>query len=130
MSEASNRSSITGNSNRYDHHILFLVFIIPTASPRKPEKEYCSSGLVKENNGPFQLESQQFTYKDLISITKDFEHAIGKGGFGTVYYGELGDGTQVAVKLRSQSSQQGTKEFQAEARKSFLVFLLRKEIPF
>uniref|UniRef100_A0A6I9QK09 Leucine-rich repeat receptor-like serine/threonine-protein kinase At2g19230 n=1 Tax=Elaeis guineensis var. tenera TaxID=51953 RepID=A0A6I9QK09_ELAGV len=85
------------------------------ASTRKLEKEYRSSGLFKDNNGPFQLESQQFTYKDLISITKNFERAIGKGGFGTVYYGELGKGTQVAVKLHSQTSMQGTKEFLAEA---------------
>ncbi|XP_038986306.1 senescence-induced receptor-like serine/threonine-protein kinase isoform X2 [Phoenix dactylifera] len=88
---------------------------LATVSTGKPERELCSSGLVKDNNGPFQLESQQFIYKDLVRITKNFERAIGKGGFGTVYYGELGDGTQVAVKLRSQSSMQGTKEFLAEA---------------
>ncbi|GJN14987.1 hypothetical protein PR202_gb01871 [Eleusine coracana subsp. coracana] len=39
---------------------------------------------------------------------------VGEGGFGKVYDGFLEDGTQVAVKLRSQSSNQGVKEFLAE----------------
>lgn len=40
---------------------------------------------------------------------------LGRGGFGYVYDGFLDDGTQVAVKLRSHSSNQGVKEFLAEA---------------
>ncbi|MQM12305.1 hypothetical protein Taro_045223 [Colocasia esculenta] len=40
---------------------------------------------------------------------------IGKGRFGTVYLGFFNDRTQVAVKLLSQLSSQGSKEFQAEA---------------
>ncbi|RRT55757.1 hypothetical protein B296_00033418 [Ensete ventricosum] len=66
-------------------------------------------------DNPFQLENRQFTYEELEKITNDFKNDIGKGGFGTVYHGCLEDGTQVAVKLRSHSSSQGTKEFLAEA---------------
>ncbi|OAY63219.1 putative leucine-rich repeat receptor-like serine/threonine-protein kinase [Ananas comosus] len=38
-----------------------------------------------------------------------------RGGFGKVYDGFLENGTQVAVKMRSQSSHQGVKEFLCEA---------------
>ncbi|KAG1346649.1 Receptor-like protein kinase [Cocos nucifera] len=62
-----------------------------------------------------KLESRQFTYKDLENITNKFVRIIGKGGFGIVYHGFLENGVEVAVKLCSRSSSQGTKEFLAEA---------------
>uniref|UniRef100_A0ACD5U0K3 Uncharacterized protein n=1 Tax=Avena sativa TaxID=4498 RepID=A0ACD5U0K3_AVESA len=62
-----------------------------------------------------RLESRRFTYKELEMITNNFQQVLGKGGFGYVYNGFLEDGTQVAVKLRSHSSNQGVKEFLAEA---------------
>ncbi|KAL6620562.1 hypothetical protein ACP70R_035701 [Stipagrostis hirtigluma subsp. patula] len=62
-----------------------------------------------------QLENRRFTYKELEMITNNFQRVLGRGGFGLVYDGFLEDGTQVAVKLRSDSSNQGVKEFLAEA---------------
>ncbi|CAL4902173.1 unnamed protein product [Urochloa decumbens] len=62
------------------------------------------------------LENRRFTYKELDMITNNFQHVLGRGGFGKVYNGFLEDGTQVAVKLRSQSSNQGVKEFLSEVR--------------
>jgi hypothetical protein len=61
-----------------------------------------------------QLENRRFTYKELEMITDSFQRVLGRGGFGYVYDGFLEDGTQVAVKLRSDSSNQGVKEFLAE----------------
>lgn len=61
-----------------------------------------------------QLENRRFTYKELEVITNNFQRVLGRGGFGKVYDGFLEDGTQVAVKLRSDSSNQGVKEFLAE----------------
>ena len=49
-------------------------------------------------------------------ITNNFQRVIGQGGFGKVYDGFLENGTQVAVKLLSESSNQGLQEFLAEVR--------------
>lgn len=64
-----------------------------------------------------RLENRRFTYKELEVITSNFQRVLGRGGFGKVYDGFLEDGTQVAVKLRSDSSNQGVKEFLAEVRR-------------
>ncbi|KAJ0537788.1 putative transferase, protein kinase RLK-Pelle-LRR-I-1 family [Helianthus annuus] len=60
------------------------------------------------------IRKQQYTYSEIQRITNNFNDVIGKGGFGIVYRGHIGD-TQVAVKMLSESSNQGEKEFQAEA---------------
>ncbi|CAM0901505.1 unnamed protein product [Alopecurus aequalis] len=54
-------------------------------------------------NGGQLLDSIQikiFTKKELINITKDYSSALGKGAFGEVYEGNIGDSdsTRVAVK--------------------------------
>ncbi|XP_078441871.1 putative LRR receptor-like serine/threonine-protein kinase At1g05700 isoform X2 [Wolffia australiana] len=56
----------------------------------------------------------QFTFAEIIRITSNFKQEIGKGGFGAVYFGNLDDGTKVAVKVISSSSSQGSREFEAE----------------
>ncbi|KAL3565650.1 hypothetical protein D5086_033696, partial [Populus alba] len=60
--------------------------------------------------------NQPFTY-----VTNNFQIIIGEGGFGKVYLGNLKDGRQVAVKLLSQSSRQGYKEFLAEVQLLMIV---------
>ncbi|KAJ3670935.1 hypothetical protein LUZ60_008361 [Juncus effusus] len=75
---------------------------------------------IHENNS-IQLENRQFTYKELEAITNNFQREIGRGGFGVVYDGFLEDGTQVAVKLRLQTSSQGVREFLVEARHLTIV---------
>ncbi|RLN00334.1 putative leucine-rich repeat receptor-like protein kinase [Panicum miliaceum] len=78
-------------------------------APPQPDCEYIFS------QSSLQLENRRFTYKELEMITNNFQRVLGRGGFGKVYDGFLEDGTQVAVKLRSQSSTQGVKEFLLEA---------------
>ncbi|BAF24873.2 Os09g0353200 [Oryza sativa Japonica Group] len=58
--------------------------------------------------------SRQFTYEELKNFTLNFQRFIGQGGFGHVYYGCLEDGSEVAVKMRSESSLHGLDEFLAE----------------
>lgn len=80
-----------------------------------------------DDHSSLQQRNRQFTYKELQIITKNFQTLLGKGGFGDVYEGFLEDRTQVAVKLRSQTtsdkSDQGVKQFIAEVN-----FLLQTEV--
>ncbi|KAJ4821420.1 Leucine-rich repeat protein kinase family protein [Rhynchospora pubera] len=68
-----------------------------------------------ESKGVSNFEDRKFRYKDLKRITNGLKNKIGTGGFGSVYLGLLENEFQVAVKIRSQSSKQGVKEFMAEA---------------
>ncbi|KAG5025974.1 hypothetical protein JHK86_021888 [Glycine max] len=56
---------------------------------------------------------QEFSYSEVQMITNNFERVVGKGGFGTVYYGCIGE-TRVAVKMLSHSTQ-GVRQFQTES---------------
>ncbi|PVH62110.1 hypothetical protein PAHAL_3G207200 [Panicum hallii] len=89
-----------------------------TTNSVKPQNEtptsHAQPGDAYHQNS-LQLENRRFTYKELEMITNNFQRVLGQGGFGKVYDGFLEDGTQVAVKLRSDSSNQGVKEFLAEA---------------
>ncbi|KAL0709971.1 hypothetical protein Bca4012_016949 [Brassica carinata] len=58
--------------------------------------------------------SRRFTYSEVIKMTNNFQRVLGKGGFGMVYHGSVNGSKQVAVKVLSQSSTQGYKEFKAE----------------
>ncbi|KAF5931981.1 hypothetical protein HYC85_028152 [Camellia sinensis] len=59
--------------------------------------------------------NRRFSYSEVVRITNKFERVIGKGGFGTVYLGYLSDGTEVAVKMLSRLSSQGSEQFWTEA---------------
>ncbi|RVW51950.1 putative leucine-rich repeat receptor-like serine/threonine-protein kinase [Vitis vinifera] len=65
----------------------------------------------KEKSG-----NSEFTYSEVVSITNNFSQTIGRGGFGQVFLGTLADGTQVAVKVHSESSIQEAKALQAEVK--------------
>ncbi|XP_061984213.1 probable LRR receptor-like serine/threonine-protein kinase At1g29720 isoform X2 [Populus nigra] len=59
------------------------------------------------------LKTGSFTLRRLKAATDNFnsENKIGEGGFGSVYKGELADGTIIAVKQLSPKSRQGNREF-------------------
>ena len=65
------------------------------------------------------LGNREFSYRELKYITSNFSQEIGKGGFGPVFFGYLENGNAVAVKVHSDSSSQGGKEFLAEVKKKF-----------
>ncbi|KAF8667567.1 hypothetical protein HU200_052769 [Digitaria exilis] len=73
-----------------------------------------NSRLPSPREASIVLENRQFTYKELKLMTSNFKEEIGRGGFGAVFLGYLENGSPVAVKMCSKTSQ-GDKEFSAEA---------------
>ncbi|CAN6277647.1 unnamed protein product [Urochloa humidicola] len=59
---------------------------------------------------------KKYTYRELVRATGNFNQSnkIGEGGFGSVYKGQLKNGTIIAVKVLSSESRQGVREFQNE----------------
>ncbi|WOL14611.1 hypothetical protein Cni_G23391 [Canna indica] len=106
--------------------VIILVVIVILWRVRRLQGSRGGTSVNPQNGGfhkpanqnhqdPLQLENRQFTYVEIKNITNNFQKIIGKGGFGSVFHGCLEDGIQVAVKMLSQSSSQGAKEFLAEA---------------
>lgn len=87
--------------------------------PRGSELEIAPESRKDHGDAIQRVENRQFTYKELEKLTNKFQQFIGQGGFGLVYYGRLEDGTEVAVKMRSESSTHGLDEFFAEVRSEF-----------
>uniref|UniRef100_A0A6P3YT83 non-specific serine/threonine protein kinase n=1 Tax=Ziziphus jujuba TaxID=326968 RepID=A0A6P3YT83_ZIZJJ len=92
--------------------VLLTVSAIWWGLRRKRQQLIALSSTVE--NGSLESKKQQFTYSEVLTITKNFEKVLGKGGFGTTYHGHLGD-TQVAVKMLSPSAARGHQQFHAEA---------------
>ncbi|XP_049933888.1 probable LRR receptor-like serine/threonine-protein kinase At4g20450 [Nymphaea colorata] len=107
--------------------ILFLLLVgcVFYACLRFPHPRP-SPHLVMENNvvnlGKQQARciqsgpSHVFTYEEIVKITCNFGILIGEGGSGSVYYGRLDNGNEVAAKVLKNLQQQGSKQFVAEVK--------------
>jgi Protein tyrosine and serine/threonine kinase len=62
------------------------------------------------------FDKKQFSFEELRIITNDFRDHLGTGGFGKVFKGQLQTGMEVAVKVRTETSSQGIREFLNEVR--------------
>ncbi|XP_019105158.1 LEAF RUST 10 DISEASE-RESISTANCE LOCUS RECEPTOR-LIKE PROTEIN KINASE-like 1.2 [Beta vulgaris subsp. vulgaris] len=60
--------------------------------------------------------AQLFSYEELQQATNSFEFSkeLGKGGFGTVYYGKLQDGREVAIKRLYEKHSKQVAQFMNE----------------
>lgn len=55
--------------------------------------------------------AHRFALSEIEDATGKFAKRIGSGGFGIVYYGKLKDGKEIAVKVLTNDSFQGIREF-------------------
>ncbi|KAG2310970.1 hypothetical protein Bca52824_022527 [Brassica carinata] len=85
--------------------VLFLVL--------RKKKSTTVEGTSTVNDTFANKKSRRFTYSEVMKMTNNFQRVIGKGGSGMVYQGTV-NGSEVAVKLLSQSSTQGYEQFKAE----------------
>ncbi|CAH8358087.1 unnamed protein product [Eruca vesicaria subsp. sativa] len=101
--------------------ILFVILAILLVVRKKkrentggpPSITAGSETQTRSSNPTIITKDIRVTYSEVLKITNNFQRVLGKGGFGTVYHGNLDD-AQVAVKMLSHSSAQGYKEFKAE----------------
>ena len=63
---------------------------------------------------PSPVLSRAFTLEEMMEATNNFSRKIGQGGFGSVFFGKLKEGTEIAVKVLTFFSQQGVHQFQNE----------------
>ncbi|KAH9310924.1 hypothetical protein KI387_025959, partial [Taxus chinensis] len=76
---------------------------------RNQMNQHANAGLTVMVPNP--LSCRSFSLLEMKIATMNFSQKIGQGGFGSVYFGKLQDGNDVAVKLLSSSSKQGVAEF-------------------
>ncbi|KAL0919582.1 hypothetical protein M5K25_011685 [Dendrobium thyrsiflorum] len=55
--------------------------------------------------------AHRYALSEIEEATGKFQKKIGSGGFGIVYYGKLKDGKEIAVKVLTNESYQGIREF-------------------
>ncbi|VVB16617.1 unnamed protein product [Arabis nemorensis] len=92
--------------------VLFLVF--RKKKPSNVGVVHPPPSTPTVNVTSVEMQKRRFTYSEVMKMTNNFEIIIGEGGFGVVCQGTINGSQQVAVKVVSQSSTKGYKEFTAE----------------
>ncbi|CAN6706915.1 unnamed protein product [Malus baccata var. baccata] len=76
----------------------------------------CRGGFSRKVRGKKQPTWRVFSLKELHAATNNFnyDNKLGEGGFGSVYWGQLWDGSQIAVKRLKVLSDKADMEFAVE----------------
>jgi len=76
----------------------------------------CGKGFDRKEKGKKQPTWRVFSLKELHAATNNFnyDNKLGEGGFGSVYWGQLWDGSQIAVKRLKVWSDKAEMEFSVE----------------
>ncbi|KAI4343355.1 hypothetical protein L6164_010715 [Bauhinia variegata] len=77
-------------------------------------KPLTAYSLVRGGNLMNEGTAYYIALSELKEATNDFSKKIGKGSFGSVYYGKMRDGKEVAVKIMTDSSSHGNHQFVTE----------------
>ncbi|KAL9814882.1 putative LRR receptor-like serine/threonine-protein kinaseRLK-Pelle-LRR-I-1 family [Arabidopsis thaliana] len=101
--------------------VLVLVLFLRKKKPSavevvlpRPSRPTMNVPYANSPEPSIEMKKRKFTYSEVTKMTNNFGRVVGEGGFGVVCHGTVNGSEQVAVKLLSQSSTQGYKEFKAE----------------
>jgi hypothetical protein len=83
-----------------------------------PSSAYSDVGSVRRDAGA-EIASR-FMLAQLELATENFSRKIGQGSFGSVYYGKIKDGKEIAVKIQAEASSHGDKQFLNEVSSYYL----------
>ncbi|GLJ20466.1 hypothetical protein SUGI_0372370 [Cryptomeria japonica] len=83
----------------------------PTTDDPTLSKQYLFADERNQNN--YHRVAIEYTEEDIKTSTNNYSTLVGKGSFGSVFYGRL-SGYEVAVKILHIDSNQGRQEFQNE----------------
>ncbi|XP_010644307.1 G-type lectin S-receptor-like serine/threonine-protein kinase At4g27290 isoform X2 [Vitis vinifera] len=125
-------SSIKSSSKKKKKHVIIIsisttgivllslvltLYVLKKRKKQLKRKGYMDHNSRDENNeGQAHLELPLFDLDTLLNATNNFSsyNKLGEGGFGPVYKGILQEGQEIAVKMMSNTSRQGLKEFKNE----------------
>ncbi|WVZ67209.1 hypothetical protein U9M48_016321 [Paspalum notatum var. saurae] len=90
--------------------------VLPAAAAqtKKLQKQHNPTSSMLQSCEIATVTAHPYRLPELEAATNKFASRIGSGGFGIVYYGKLSDGKEIAVKVPSNDSYQGKKQFKNE----------------
>lgn len=94
--------------------MVLLVMVCIAVHRKKFREKNCLNKDYSMTMPPNPSMSSAFSLKEMTKATENFSRKIGQGGFGSVFFGKLPGGKEIAVKVLSLFSKQGIHEFQNE----------------
>lgn len=95
-------------------HIYVTILNYPGNSTRTSSKPSVAYSIPRGSHLREDGLSHYITLADLEVATERFVKKIGRGSFGSVFYGRMKDGKEVAVKIMDDSSSNGHQQFATE----------------
>ncbi|XP_027174806.1 rust resistance kinase Lr10-like [Coffea eugenioides] len=84
--------------------ILLFAFLLYRCRRRHLSRYDTIEDFLQANNSLMPI---RYSYKEIKTMTKNFEEKLGEGGYGLVYKGKLRSGGAVAVKMLNKSKANG-----------------------